>query len=136
MYHLKDVRNAIEWLSNRTKIKRYVKLWNKKQFIIYLMTHNLIIWPFDQNIIYWFLLFESMIITPLEYLSSTDCWSLHYNPVLGKQRIPYNPSLHTRSYEVIRPESASCPVKKRGQWGTFQGITHFFDKVHCWWRPI
>ena len=40
----------------------------------------------------------------------TDFWRLHFNLVLGKKRIADNPSLNRRSYEVIRPESASSPV--------------------------
>ena len=40
----------------------------------------------------------------------TDFWRLHFNPVLGKQRIPDNPSLQSMSYEVIRPDSASSPL--------------------------
>ena len=65
------------------------------------------------------------IIPSLNYLVvliSTDFWSLHFHPALGKQRIADNPSLDQRSYEVIRPESASSPVisKKRDQ-GIFRG---------------
>ena len=42
---------------------------------------------------------------------------LAFQPCVGKQRVPYNPSLHPRSYKFIRLESASCPVlsDKEGQ---------------------
>ena len=42
--------------------------------------------------------------------SGTDFWTLHFNPVLGRQRIAGNHSLDLMSYEVKLPESASSPV--------------------------
>ena len=49
-----------------------------------------------------------------------------------------SPSLHWRSYEVIRPKSASSPVisNKQGQGIVSKAIAHFLDQVHNWWSPI
>ena len=35
---------------------------------------------------------------------------LEFQSYVSKQRMAYNPCLHPRSYDVIRPESASSPV--------------------------
>ena len=61
---------------------------------------------------------------------------LEFQPCVSKQRIAWNPSLHPRSYEHIRPESASSPVvsDKRGQWIFSKTIAHFSDHVHIWRR--
>ena len=76
-----------------------------------------------------------------EYMGSTvpghRLLDLAFQPCVGKQRITYNPSFYPRSYEVIRPESASRAVisDKQGQWIFSQAITHFSNLVHNWWRP-
>ena len=55
--------------------------------------------------------------------------SWHFDPVLGKQRIPDNPSLDPRSYEVKRLESGINPVtsNKQGQGIVFATIVRFSD---------
>ena len=62
----------------------------------------------------------------LRYKVTTECHTLHFNPVQANKVVAYNPSFHPG---WVHPQSASSPVMsdKRSQF--------ILDQVHIWWGP-